>query len=63
MSDQHMLALHEAVFMPGTGTVPLIDVPTLSLDRISVEIAVSGNTLDAFTIAGKVHNDGSFMKL
>lgn len=57
------------LFASATGTIPagstttILEVPTLGLKNIGVEVVVGVNNLDAFVVSAQFHPDGEFVTL
>ncbi|MDD3885183.1 MAG: hypothetical protein PHW66_09690 [Gallionella sp.] len=57
------------LFAEATGTIPagstttILEVPTLGLKNIGVEVVVGVNNLDAFVVSAQFHPDGEFVTL
>jgi hypothetical protein len=57
------------VYAEATGTIPaagntvILEVPTLGLRNIGVEVSVGVNALDAFIVSAQFHPNGAFQQL
>ena len=57
------------MFASASGTIPagstttILEVPTLGLKNIGVEVVVGVNNLDAFVVSAQFHPDGEFVAL
>ena len=49
--------------IPATGNTVILEVPTLGLRNIGVEVSVGVNALDAFIVSAQFHPNGAFQQL
>jgi hypothetical protein len=49
--------------IPATGNTTILEVPTLGLFHLGVEVNVGVNNLDTFIVSAQFHPDGAFQTL
>ena len=58
-----VLAKNSAVAVAQSGDTTVLELNVSGLERLVVEVAVASKLLDAFSVLGAVHPDGSYMTL